>query len=47
MNILITGDAGLIGSHAADMFYKHGYKIRILDNLTPEVHESGKHKWVR
>ena len=36
--ILITGGAGFIGSHTADALSKRGYKIRILDNLQPPVH---------
>lgn len=36
--ILITGGAGFIGSHTADALAKRGYKIRILDNLEPPVH---------
>lgn len=36
--ILITGGAGFIGSHTADALSKLGYKIRILDNLEPPVH---------
>ncbi|MBI4085873.1 MAG: NAD-dependent epimerase/dehydratase family protein [Candidatus Liptonbacteria bacterium] len=39
--VLITGGAGFIGSHTADALSKHGYRIRILDNLQPPVH-SGK-----
>lgn len=39
MKILITGGAGFIGSHTADLFAKKGYQIRIFDNLEPPVHE--------
>jgi dTDP-L-rhamnose 4-epimerase len=40
--ILITGGAGFIGSHLADELLEHGWHVRALDNLTPQVHESGE-----
>lgn len=39
--ILITGGAGFIGSHLADELLSHGYRVRALDNLAPQVH--GEH----
>jgi dTDP-L-rhamnose 4-epimerase len=36
--ILITGGAGFIGSHVVDLLLASGYEIRILDNLTAQVH---------
>ena len=36
--ILITGGAGFIGSHVAALLLKHGYRVRALDNLEPQVH---------
>jgi dTDP-L-rhamnose 4-epimerase len=36
--VLITGGAGFIGSHLADELLKHGYAVRALDNLSPQVH---------
>ncbi|MGV3616495.1 MAG: NAD-dependent epimerase/dehydratase family protein [Fimbriimonas sp.] len=37
-NVLITGGAGFIGSHLADELLLHGYGVRVLDNLAPQVH---------
>ena len=36
--ILITGGAGFIGSHLADLLLERGYSVRILDSLSPQVH---------
>ena len=36
--VLITGGAGFIGSHLADELLKHGYAVRALDCLSPQVH---------
>jgi len=36
--VLITGGAGFIGSHAADSLIAAGHQVRLLDNLTPQVH---------
>jgi dTDP-L-rhamnose 4-epimerase len=36
--VLITGGAGFIGSHAASAFLDAGYEVRLLDNLSPQVH---------
>ncbi|MHB1293677.1 MAG: NAD-dependent epimerase/dehydratase family protein [Anaerolineae bacterium] len=36
--VLITGGAGFIGSHLADELLSHGYHVRALDNLAPQVH---------
>jgi dTDP-L-rhamnose 4-epimerase len=42
-NVLITGGAGFIGSHLADELMQSGYRVRALDNLSPQVHgKSGK-----
>jgi dTDP-L-rhamnose 4-epimerase len=40
--VLITGGAGFIGSHLADELLTRGYRVRALDNLTPQVHERGR-----
>lgn len=36
--VLITGGAGFLGSHLADELLRHGYAVRALDNLSPQVH---------
>ncbi|SNB47498.1 NAD(P)-dependent oxidoreductase [Geobacter sp. DSM 9736] len=37
-SVLITGGAGFIGSHLADELLRHGYRVRALDSLVPQVH---------
>lgn len=39
--ILITGGAGFIGSHVADLLLRRGCTVRALDNLSPQVHGAG------
>lgn len=36
--VLITGGAGFIGSHAAEAILAGGHEVRLLDNLSPQVH---------
>jgi dTDP-L-rhamnose 4-epimerase len=42
--ILITGGAGFIGSHLANELLSNGYRVRILDNLCPQVHGPGQRR---
>lgn len=44
---LVTGGAGLIGSHVADLLRREGWSVRILDNLEPQTHRNGKPAWIR
>jgi dTDP-L-rhamnose 4-epimerase len=37
-SVLITGGAGFIGSHLADELLAHGYRVRLLDAMTAQVH---------
>src|SRR5437867_2111000 len=43
---LVTGGAGLIGSHIVDLLLREGWAVRILDNLEPQTHRNGKPFWV-
>ena len=42
VRVLITGGAGFIGSHAADTLLAAGYEVRLLDNLTAQVHGTSR-----
>ena len=37
-NILITGGAGFIGSNLSLKLIEKGYKVTVLDNLSPQIH---------
>src|SRR5207245_4140119 len=43
---LVTGGAGLIGSHVTDLLAREGWKVRVLDNLEPNTHKRGKPAWI-
>lgn len=46
MRALVTGGAGLIGSHIVDLLLARGHSVRILDNLEPTVHLEGRPDWI-
>ena len=37
-NILITGGAGFIGSNLSLKLIERGYNVRVLDNLSTQIH---------
>jgi len=43
---LVTGGAGLIGSHVADLLVREGWRVRIIDNLEPNTHKRGRPPWI-
>jgi dTDP-L-rhamnose 4-epimerase len=43
---LVTGGAGLIGSHIVDQALVAGWDVRIMDNLQRQTHRYGKPAWV-
>ena len=44
---LVTGGAGLIGSHLTDLLAAEGWAVRVLDNLEPQTHGRGRPAWLR
>jgi len=43
---LVTGGAGLIGSHIVDLLVREGWQVRTLDNLEPQTHRHGRPTWI-
>ena len=43
---LVTGGAGLIGSHVTDLLLREGWFVRGLDNLEPNTHKLGQPQWI-
>jgi dTDP-L-rhamnose 4-epimerase len=41
-HVLITGGAGFLGAHLTNELIDHGYRVRILDSLIPQVHGPGR-----
>jgi dTDP-L-rhamnose 4-epimerase len=44
---LVTGGAGLIGSHIVDLLQAHGWSVRVFDNLEQQTHRNGKPPWLQ
>jgi dTDP-L-rhamnose 4-epimerase len=48
MRVLLTGGAGFIGSHVADLLADRGHEVIVLDSLLPTAHgPGGPPEWTR
>ena len=52
MRMLITGGAGMVGSHAAEYFAQQGYEVVVFDALMRSAlvgahRQSVEHNWTR
>ncbi|GJF06238.1 NAD-dependent epimerase/dehydratase family protein [Pseudonocardia sp. D17] len=45
MRVLVTGGAGFIGSHVADLLAAQGHQPVVLDALLPQAHGAGVPEW--
>src|SRR5213595_1943290 len=43
---LVTGAAGLIGSHIVDLLVHEGWQVRGLDNFEAQTHRRGRPPWI-
>jgi len=46
LKALVTGGAGLIGSHIVDLLLQRGHSVRILDSLARPTHLRGRPDWI-
>lgn len=46
MKALVTGGAGLIGSHIVDLLLEKGHSVKILDNLELPTHAKGRPDYI-
>lgn len=44
--VLVTGGAGLIGSHIVDAVRDAGWNVRVFDNLERQTHRNGRPPWL-